>query len=191
MERFLHPIRFHTSFSRVAFAWKVVTKRLHILPPVFVAWNSLYPILRWLACGEQKEQLVYSLLVRILTRPWQWSTIYRLIDKTCVLSTVRWRVVIFTNDVTEGNWGVLCSRPWGWGNNWRTSLPNRSILIQTSAEPAILLWIFCPSHHDTASEPWLVPVPYRVASRSCSPSYLLPKVVPRYDKNLLTNGATL
>ena len=80
----------------------MVTKRLHISPPVFVAWNSLYLILIRMACGEQKEQLVYSLLVGVVIRPRQWSTIYRLIDKTCVLSAVSWRVVIFTNDITEG-----------------------------------------------------------------------------------------
>ena len=102
MEIFLYPISFRNYLSRVAFTWEVATKRLHRSPPIFVAWKSLYPILRRLACGKQKEQLVYSLLVSFVIRPQQWSTIYCLIDKTCVLLTVSWRVVISTNDVTGG-----------------------------------------------------------------------------------------
>ena len=48
----------------------------------------------------------------------------------------------------------------------------------------MLILLSCPNIHDNASKPWFVPVPDRVASRSRRPSYLLSKVVPRYNKIL-------
>ena len=44
---------------------------------------------------------MYSLLFGVVIRSRQWSTIYRLIEKSFVLSTFNWQVVIFTNYVTE------------------------------------------------------------------------------------------